>query len=153
MSDAPSYLTKEGFEQLKRELQFLKTTRKREIAARIERAKELGDLSENAEYQDAKEEMAFLEGKIMELDNISSRAVVIDHKGGDVITVGSTVTAEAAGKSKTYKIVGPNEANPLEGRISNESPLARALLGHKVGDEIEFKTPGGAVVYTVKKVA
>lgn len=148
----PAYLTKAGFEQLQKELQYLKFEKKREVAARIERAKELGDLSENAEYQDAKEEMAFLEGKIMEMENISSRAKVITHAGGDTVMVGSTVTISSNGTTKTYTIVGPNEADPPAGRISNESPIARALLGHKVGDEVTITTPGGSVTYKVSVV-
>lgn len=151
----PAYLTKAGFEQLQKELQYLKFEKKREVAARIERAKELGDLSENAEYQDAKEEMAFLEGKIMEMENISSRAQVISHTGGDTVAVGSTVTIStngSHGSDRTYTIVGPNEADPPAGRISNESPIARALLGHKVGDEITIQTPGGSVTYKVSVV-
>lgn len=151
-SGEPAYLTKEGLEQLKKELNELKTVRKREVAGRIERAKELGDLSENAEYQDAKDEMAFMEGRIMELENVVSRAAVIDHKGGDAVTVGSTVTIVSGEVKKTYTIVGPNEANPAEGRISNESPLARALIGHRLGDEVTIQTPGGSVVYQVEKV-
>ena len=151
-SGDPAYLTKEGLEQLQKELNELKTVRKREVAGRIERAKELGDLSENAEYQDAKDEMAFMEGRIMELENVVSRAEVIDHKGGDTVTVGSTVTITSGQINKTYTIVGPNEAKPAEGRISNESPLARALIGHRLGDEVTIQTPGGSVVYKVEKV-
>ena len=151
--DRPAYLTEEGLAKLKNELHELKTVRKREVAERIERAKELGDLSENAEYADAKYEMAFIEGRILELEDYLNRSVVIQPGEGSVVQIGSTVVIKNSGAEKTYKIVGANEANPLEGRISNETPLASALLGKKEGDTVEVTVPSGQVTYSIKKIS
>lgn len=150
--DKPAYITKEGFERIKSELHELKTVKKREVAERIERAKELGDLSENAEYADAKDEMSFVEGRIIELDDYINRAVVIADDKSGVVQVGSTVVLKSANAQKTYTIVGANEADPLSGRISNETPLAQALLGKNKGDVIEVTVPAGKIAYTVLKV-
>lgn len=126
--------------------------KKREVAERINRAKELGDLSENAEYQDAKEEMAFVEGHALELEDYINRAVIIEQKNGDTVTVGSTVTVKTGTREKSYTIVGANEADPLAGRISNETPLAQALLGRRVGDIVEVTVPSGKTSYTIVKI-
>lgn len=149
----PGYITKDGFEKMKEELRYLKMVKKREVADRIEKAKELGDLSENAEYADAKDEMSFIEGKIIELEDYVNRAVVIDHTQTDVVQVGSTVIVKNKEGEKTYTIVGANEADPLGGKISNETPLAQALLGKAKGDEIELTVPAGKISYKIVKIS
>lgn len=147
------YVTREGLEKLKAELHELKTVRKRDVAGRIERAKELGDLSENAEYADAKDEMSFIEGRIIELEDTVNRAKIIEAGGTDAVTIGCTVEIEGGGQKKTYTIVGSSEADPAAGRISNETPIARALLGKRVGDSIDVRLPSGAVTYTVTRIS
>lgn len=149
----PHYVTKEGLERITRELRELKTIKRREVAAKIERAKELGDLSENAEYQDAKEELSFIEGHIQRLDDIVAHAVVIEEKRkAGVVSVGSTVVAKVEDKQVTYQIVGSNEADPKAGKISNESPLGMSFLSRHIGDEVVVKTPGGEVTYVIVKI-
>ena len=152
MEAKPYYITKEGLEKLQEELRHLKGEKRREIAARIEKAKELGDLSENAEYAEAKDEMAFVEGRILELENSISRAAVISRHNADTITIGARVTVKSDGKEKIYTIVGLNEADPTQGKISNETPLAQALIGRKNGEEIEVATPRGKIRYTVVRI-
>lgn len=148
--DGQHYLTPDGLARLKEELKELKTVRRKEIASRIQEAKELGDLSENAEYAEAKTEQAFIEGRIIELENILKNAVVIkDRSGGDEVRVGSSLKVSTGQQELTLTIVGSNEANPDKGLISNESPLGQALLGHKVGDEVEVKAPAGTVKYKI----
>jgi transcription elongation factor GreA len=147
------YITKEGLEKLKQELYELKTVRRKEVAGRIEKAKELGDLSENAEYADAKDEMAFIEGRVIELENNVARAVIIEEsKDKNKVTVGSKVTVNCNGAEKIYTIVGSNEADPLKGLISNETPLGAALLFKEKGSEFEVKTPKGAMKCKVLKI-
>mgnify|MGYP001588341339 CR=1 FL=1 len=147
------YFSEEGLEKLKQELEELKTVKRKEIAARLEHAKSLGDLSENAEYQEAKEEQSLLENRIAELEDALRNAVIIQ-KGGrsDVVEVGSTVKVESARGEEVFTIVGSEEANPAENKISNESPLGQAFLGHRAGDRVEVKTPGGSVEYTIREV-
>lgn len=144
------YLTAQGLEKLKLELMTLKT-KLREIAERIDKAKELGDLSENAEYHEAKEDYAFTAGKIMEIEDTLNRATVMaEQTQKEVVQMGSTVRVQnGAGKEKEYTLVGPNEADPLAGRISYESPLAQSFLGHKRGERVEVTTPGGSTNYTI----
>lgn len=129
--------------------------RRREIAARIQEAKELGDLSENAEYQEAKNEQAFNEGRIEELDSTLKHAVVIDELAGSngTVQVGSAVKTKINGQAMTLHIVGSNEADPLTGRISNESPLGQALLGQATGATVTVATPKGEMVYTITSIA
>ena len=153
MADHISYLTKEGLVNLQAELELLVHTRRKEIASRIQEAKELGDLSENAEYQEAKNEQAFNEGRIEELESTLRNVALIDEhasKNG-VIQVGSTVHADN-GTKHTLHIVGSNEADPLHGKISNESPLGLSLLGKRVGETVSVPTPKGPVAYTIVKV-
>lgn len=145
---SPEFLTK-----LKDELKELKTVKRRELANRIEIAKSLGDLSENAEYHEAKDELGFVEGRILEIDDILKNAVVVEQESGaSNVRVGTTVTVSVNGKEKTFTIVGSNEAEPLSGKISNESPIGRSLLGAKVGDHVEVETPSGATVYEVLRI-
>lgn len=151
---ATAYLTQDGLDKLKAELVTLKTKTRRELADRIELAKSMGDLSENAEYHEAKDTLSMVEARIREVENMLKDASVIqDVAGSNVVRVGSTVDVEARGKSKTYKIVGSNEADPIAGLISNESPLGRAFLDHKVEDKVEVDTPAGTMVYTIKKIS
>ncbi len=155
MSERVSYLTPEGLTKLKEELEVLVHIRRREIAARIQEAKELGDLSENAEYQEAKNEQAFNEGRIDELESTLKHAVVIDQsaKSDGTVQVGSAVITEVNGQATTLHIVGSNEADPLAGRISNESPLGQALLGKPVGATVTVATPKGEMAYTIQSVS
>lgn len=148
----PAYITKDGLERMKRELAELES-KKREVSERINRAKELGDLSENAEYQDAKEEMAFTSGRAIELKDYINRAVVIEQTGTDTVSVGSSVTVTSKSGEKIYAIVGPNEAAPMSGKISNETPLAQSLLGKRVGDVVSVATPSGKAEYTIIKIS
>ncbi len=145
------YLTDEGYKKIKDELEHLKKVRRPEIATRIKEAKELGDLAENAEYADAREEQSFTEGRILELEDMMKNAQVIDAKASvpNQVDIGDTVVAEKDGASSTYTIVGSNEADPKNGRISNESPLGQAFLGKKKGEEVKVKTPKGPVVYKI----
>lgn len=153
MSDHITYLTKDGLAKLKAELELLVHTRRKEIASRIQEAKELGDLSENAEYQEAKNEQAFNEGRIEELESTLRNVQIINEKasGSGVIQVGSTVHADN-GSKHTLHIVGSSEADPAVGKISNESPLGQALLGKRVGDAVVITTPRGPVTYNIVKV-
>lgn len=140
-------------EKLKRELHELKTVRRREAAGKIENAKALGDLSENAEYHEAKEELAFIEGRIREIEHILKNASVIEQ--GDstgTVRLGSRIEVESNGKRKNFVIVGSNEADPTQGMISNESPLGDAFLGHSPGDRVEVVTPAGTQIYRIVSV-
>lgn len=151
--DAPHYVTGEGLERIKKELRELKTVKRREAAQKIAQAKELGDLSENAEYHDAKDELAFIEGHIQVLEDIVAHAVIIEEtRPGSVVRVGSTVVAKIGDREVSYQIVGSNEADPKAGKISNESPLGQGFLGKKVRDEVIVKTPGGETIYTIVRI-
>lgn len=139
-----SYITKSGLEKLQEELEYLKKFKMPEVVERIARAKELGDLSENAEYQDAKDEQGFIAGRIAELENLIHKSQLIqDNNSKDVVTVGSTVNIRCGEKNYQYKIVGSNEANPSQGLISNESPIGRAFLGRKIGEKVTVRIPKG----------
>ena len=149
-----SYVTtKEGLEKLKKELDELRNVRRPELSERIAKAKELGDLSENAEYHDAKDAMAFLEGRLMELEDFVNRAVVSAPVSTEVVTVGCRVKVILNGKEKTYYVVGSNESDPAQGRISNESPLGQAFLGRKAGDEFEAKMPAAVLKFKIVEIA
>jgi transcription elongation factor GreA len=148
-------LTPEGLANLKSELDLLSTTRRREVAARIKEAREFGDISENAEYDDAKNEQAMLEARIASLEEKLRSATVIDNSdlGTDVVRVGSVVhVKEGDEKSTKYTIVGSAEANPAEMKLSNESPVGRALLGRKRGEEVTFTTPKGERKLKITKI-
>ncbi len=148
------YLSQDRLDALTAELHELKTVTRREVADRIEVAKALGDLSENAEYHEAKDAMILLETHIFELEELLKNARVIDQKATSdgVVRVGSTVVVEVNAKEKTFQIVGSNEADPVGGKISNESPIGNALIGFGVGDKIPVTTPAGTSVYLIKKV-
>jgi len=141
-----SYLTKEGFERLQKELDYLRTTKRSEVAERLRDALEGGELIENAELEAAKNEQSFVEGRIKELEILLSNAHLIEENGSsDIIQVGSRVKVHEDGYDpEEYVIVGAAEADPRLGRISNESPLGKALLNQKAGDKVKVEAPGGA---------
>lgn len=138
-------LTPDGLTRLKHELEYLSTEKRREVAARIKEAREFGDISENAEYDDAKNEQAMLESKIALLEEKLRSATVIDAGdiNTDVVGIGSSVEVEDNGKSATYTIVGSSEANPAERKLSNESPVGKALIGAKAGETVTVQLPNG----------
>jgi len=148
------FITAEGLEKLKKELNYLKITKRQEIAKRIQAAKELGDLSENVEYSEAKEQQALNEAKIAKMEETLKNAETIDdrHFRSNVVQIGSTIKVKNGKTERVFTIVGSNEADPLEGKISNESPLAMSFLGHKAGDSIEVETPRGKVEYKIIEV-
>lgn len=147
------YVSPEGLEKLKRELEELKTVKRREIAARLEAAKALGDLSENAEYQEAKEAQSLNESNILELEEILRDVVVIQKPAHtSTVQIGSTIEVESGHGRETFTIVGSEEADPLAGRISNESPMGRAFLGRSVGERVAIKTPRSNDTYTIRKI-
>jgi transcription elongation factor GreA len=147
------YISREGLERLKRELEALKTVHRREIAERLESAKALGDLSENAEYQEAKEAQSLNEARIQEVEEMLRDVVVIQKPTGTTrVEIGSTIEVDSPHGRETFTIVGSEEADPLLGRISNESPMGRAFLGASVGDSIATKTPGGNDTYKIRKI-
>ncbi len=152
MSERPVYLTKEGYEELEKELQYLKRERRQEVAERLHNALGEGELIENAELEDARREQAFVEGRIYTLEQQLRDAVLIE-KGLEqgVISVGSRVTVEEEGADapEIYHVVGSAEASPKRGKISNESPLGRALLGKQVGEKAVVKAPDGDIVFHI----
>jgi transcription elongation factor GreA len=150
-----TFLTKEGFQKLADELEKLRTTKRKEVAERLHEAMEGGELIENAEYEDAKNEQAFVEGRIQELEIILASAHIIEEQGKNPTTVevGDTVVVkEGSNDPEEYTIVGAAEANPRKGKISNESPLGRALLNRGVGDEVSVEAPGGMFKVRVIKI-
>lgn len=146
------YLTKEGLTELQEKLAALKTVRRREIAEAIHAAKEQGDLSENAEYQQAKEEQRRIEEQILALEATVKHARIIEKSDTQTVGIGNTVTLNCQGEKKTYRIVGSNEADPLNGKISNESPMGQALLNKKKGDTVAIPTPGGSKECDIIKI-
>lgn len=148
------FLTKEKMEELKQELDELRAEKIPSIAKRIDEAKQMGDLSENAEYHQAREDMAWVQGRVEELENILSNAEIIseDSKNSNTVSMGSTVVLSADDIEKTYTIVGAQEADPLEGKISNESPLGKAVLGKGVGETVEVEIPAGTQEYKIVKI-
>lgn len=154
MAEQVTYLTQEGLKKLEEELEFLRTARRQEVAERLHQAMEDGELIENAEYEAAKNEQAFVEGRILTIETLLSEAVIIEDEGPtNVVRVGSTVKVQEDGsKPEAYTIVGAAEANPAKGLISNESPLGRALLGRKVGDEVKVNAPAGVLSFKVVKI-
>lgn len=150
----PSYLTRQGYEKLQDELEYLRTVKRQEVAERLHEAMEGGELIEDAEYEAAKNEQAFVEGRIQELEMLLANARVIEDKGVmDVVQVAAEVTIqEGDNEPELYTIVGPAEANPREGRISHESPLGRALLNHRAGDVVRVDAPDGSFTVRILKV-
>lgn len=149
----PHYVSDEGLEKLKQELQELKDKGRKEIAERLEAAKALGDLSENSEYQEAREAQELLEQKILEIEERLRNAVIIKKdERTDEVRIGSTVVVESRDGEETYTIVGSDEAQPSENKISNESPMGKAFLGRKAGDMTEVKTPIGVISYKIVRI-
>lgn len=154
MADKPVYITAEGKKKLEDELEYLVNVRRREVAEAIKSAKEEGDLSENSAYDEAKLTQGFVEGRIQTIEAQLRNAVTIEKNGKtDQVLVGSTVTVEEEEfGEETYHIVGSAEADPLEGKISNESPIGQALLGAKPGDTVTAETPNGEIAFKVLKI-
>jgi transcription elongation factor GreA len=147
MSQKKILITKEGLAKLQSELEHLLSVRRQEVANKIKRAREMGGTENNAEYEDAKNEQAFVEGRILTLENIVKNATVIESPASPgVVEVGDKVLIQNQDdKIEQFTIVGSAEANPTEGKISNESPVGKALLGKKIGDEVEVATPAGKI--------
>src|SRR6266508_1921056 len=152
MNNKPVYLTAEGLAKLKAELQHLITVERPRVASRIHDAKLDGDITENAEYEDAKQEQSFLEGRIATLEAQLKNAEVIAKANGDKVGIGSTVIIKGSDGEETFTIVGSAEASPREGRISNESPVGSALMGRRKGEKVMVETPAGSATYTVLSV-
>jgi len=153
-----NFLTKEGFQKLQDELEYLRTIKRQEVANRLHEAMEGGELIENAEYEAAKNEQAFVEGRIQELDALLASAKIIEENGtkkkSDGVQLGSKVTIKEGNfEAETFTVVGMAEANPREGKISNESPIGKAILGHKVGDTVKVETPGGTYNVKILKIS
>lgn len=150
-------LTLDGLKKLEEELEYLKTVKRRRVAERIKQAVEFGDISENSEYDDAKNEQAFIEGRILTIERMLRNAKVIDDSDykPDEVSLGSTVKLYDldTGEELTYTIVGSAEANPSENKISNESPVGKALLGKKAGSEVEIKVPVGLLKYKIVEIS
>ena len=147
------YLTKEGAEKMRVELDDMLVNQRKELSERLRFAIQQGDLSENADYHKAKEDQAFLEGKIKEYEEILAGVVIIKEKKSGLIDIGSTVTILEEGfPEEKYQLVGATEASPMDGRISNESPIGKALIGHKQGDMVEVNTPRGKSKYKIVKI-
>jgi len=148
------YLTPEGLEKIKKELDQLKNIKRKEITKRIEEAVKLGDLSENAEYHEAKDDQGMNEARIRELEEIVKNAVIIKEEdvAKDTVSIGKKVKAKLDGEIKEFTIVGPSESDPIQGLISNESPLGEALVNKKIGDLVEVDTPAGKVKYEILEI-
>jgi transcription elongation factor GreA len=153
VNSRPSYLSREGLEKLRQELEEMTNVRRAEVAARIHDAKEHGDLSENAEYEDAKNEQAFVEGRIQALEALIKNATIIDENHStDHVQIGSTVKVDSGDGPEEFTIVGSAEASPREGRISNESPVGRALLGKRKGEKVLVRVPAGDFTYKIVNI-
>ena len=156
MTQRETYLTSEGLASLQGELEHLTNVRRQEVAARIHKASETGGTVDNAEYDESKNEQAFVEGRIRDLENIISNAVVAPNsdKPRGSVAFGSSVTVVTdSGEKRNYKLVGSAEAAPLEGKISNESPVGQALLGRKIGAKVKVRTPSGVMRLTVEDIS
>lgn len=153
MDSKKIYLTKDGLATLKKEHEELTKKKRPEVLARVSAARDLGDLSENAEYVASREELSFIDGRIDELDELLKEVVLISSTNGKAgdnnIKLGSKVTVRIDGKKEVYMVVGEFEADPMERKISHESPLGKALLGKRVGEKVEVEAPAGKIVYTI----
>lgn len=149
------YLTAEGVEELRQELDHMVNVKRPALARRLRKAIQQGDLTENADYIAAKEEQGFLEGRIQQIEAMLRRAVLIEENGPtDQVTLGSRVTLveEGTDEPEVFRVIGPAEADPANGKVSNESPLGRALLGHRVGDLVTVEAPGGQIVFRITAI-
>jgi transcription elongation factor GreA len=154
VNNKPAYISRDGLEKLRAELDEMVNVRRAEVATRISEAKEHGDITENAEYEDAKNEQAFIEGRIQTLSALIKNAVLIDETTSTThVQIGSTVELEGDDGRESYTIVGSAEASPGQGRISNESPVGRALLGKKKGDKVTIAVPAGDMHYKVVSIS
>lgn len=152
--DKPQYVSADGLTKLQAELDELRTTKRAEVAQRIHAAMEFGDYSENSELEQAKNDQAFLEGRIMTLEQMIKNAQLIDEKAKhDIVEIGSHVTLEADGRKEKYVIVGSAEANPPEGKISNESPVGKALMGHRSGESVKMSVPAGTIEMKITAIS
>lgn len=150
---APTYVSKEGHEELVTELDGLRTNVRPEIIARVKAARELGDLKENADYEYARKEQSFVEGRIQTLEATLKSAVIVDESAStEAVGLGSTVVVDVEGDTETYVVVGSLEADPARGRISSSSPVGKALFGRRAGEEVTAAAPGGSVVYRIKEI-
>lgn len=146
-------ISQEGYDKLKNELGCLSNVKRREIAVRIQTAKDMGDLSENAEYSEAKDAQAFNDGRISEINQMLKNLIVVKNgKNGEKVAMGSKITVKCEGNERTYTIVSFNEADPLEGKISNESPMGQSFLNKKKGDKVKVQIPKGEMKYEILKV-
>ncbi|MCD6309338.1 MAG: transcription elongation factor GreA [Candidatus Eremiobacteraeota bacterium] len=156
MEEKSVELTPEGYKKLEERLEYLKTHQRREVADRIRQAKEFGEIGENSEYEDAKSEQAFIEGEIMRLESVLRNARVLDRKDvrTSIVGIGSKVLIlnTRTKKEQEYEIVGSSEADPSDGKISNLSPVGKALCGHKKGEEVSVVTPKGKIKYQILKI-
>lgn len=155
MDDKKIYLTKEGLEELKKELDQLAKVRRPDVLTRVSDARNMGDLSENAEYTAARDELSFIDGRIDELEELLKQAVVIAEptkSSNHIVKLGSTVKLNVKDKHEVFTVVGEWEADPKEKKISHQSPLGKALIGKKVGEKVEVEAPAGKVAYTIVSV-
>ena len=154
MAAQTTFLTPEGLKKLEEELEYFRTVRRQEVAQRLRAVLEEQDILENAEYEDAKNEQAFVEGRILTLEDILRNVAIIEEGGpADRVGIGNRVTvAEEDGEPETYHIVGSVEADPKRGRVSNQSPLGKALLGHRVGDEVIVNVPDGVICFRITAI-
>ena len=152
MANKDILITQEGLEKLQTELEELTKVRRPDVVSRIKTAKELGDLSENAEYTSAKEEQSFIEGRIQEIEHTLKHAKVVSSKHSGTVGIGSQVKVMVDGEADEFELVGQTESDPDNGKISVDSPVGQALLGHKAKDKIKVETPDGSIDYTVISV-
>jgi transcription elongation factor GreA len=152
MVEEKVYLTQGGLKNLKEEYDQLVNVRRKEVAEKLQKARELGDISENAAYDAARDEQAFVEGRIAELDGLLKNVEVVEQEKAGAVQVGSRVRVHLDGNEQEFQIVGAPEANPLDGKISHESPLGQALLGKKVGEKVEITAPDGKLTYHVLEI-
>ncbi|MBM7097182.1 MULTISPECIES: transcription elongation factor GreA [Alteribacter] len=156
MAEEKHYMTHEGKEKLEKEVEYLKTERRKEVVERIKVARDFGDLSENSEYDSAKEEQAFVEGRINQLEKMIRNAEIIEADASDssVVSLGKSVKFKELpdGEEESYQIVGRAEADPMEGKISNDSPMAQSLLGKTIGEKVSVQTPGGEMEVEILEV-
>jgi transcription elongation factor GreA len=149
-----NFLTQEGLEKLKAELHEIKDFKLKEIAGRIKDAKDMGDLSENAEYHEAKNEQSFLYGRALDLEKkIKNADIIKKHSSGGIVSAGSDVEVKNDGDKMLFQIVGSDESDPMNGKISIDSPIGSALKGHKSGEKVSVSTPGGETEYEILKVS
>lgn len=152
MSTQKFHLTKEGLQEIKTELQELQEEKLPHAIERVKNAREHGDLTENSEYHAAREDQTFLEGRIEELEELIAKAKLVRKSSNNSVSIGNKVTVKTGSKSVTFHIVGKYEADPLNKKISDESPLGQALLGKKVGESIEYEAPVGKIIYQIDKI-